>query len=449
MESKNIGLRKVLYLLLAFFVAVMIWFFVDETSDVTVEREITGVEIIYTDEDTVLADRGLMLLEDGTDQTMDVKVSGKRRTVSWMDSDSIRVIVELKNVTSAGKQRVPYQLTVVQKFNNSVQVEERSISMATVNISELYSKQVEVKCELVGNVAEGYNAGQLQISHSEIEIWGQQEVIDQVAYAKVKLDIGSAAGSVSETLAPQYCTADGQVLEDADIRTTVEKIQVTLPVFVTKELRLTMNYIDAPGARFRSMEARLDPETIMVSGPAEVLRDRETIVLGDFDLLSVEPVESTHTYGITVPEGCTNLSGVTRSTLTISYPDKTTAHILTNRIQFENQPEGKNLDVQPEEVTVTIFGSEAEVSAVTSEDVTLVADLSDYGAALGSYTIPATVRIESGGDIGVTGEYEVQVTIREPGDLEEEQPPDEGGEELPAVNPDEGGEMSGEEGREP
>jgi len=49
MENKNIGMRKVLYLLLAFLVAVMIWFFVDETNDVTVERVITDVEIIYTD----------------------------------------------------------------------------------------------------------------------------------------------------------------------------------------------------------------------------------------------------------------------------------------------------------------------------------------------------------------------------------------------------------------
>ena len=79
MENKNIGMRKVLYLLLAFLVAVMIWFFVDETNDVTVERVITGVEIIYTDEDTVLADRGLMLLDDGTDLTMDIRQIGKRR----------------------------------------------------------------------------------------------------------------------------------------------------------------------------------------------------------------------------------------------------------------------------------------------------------------------------------------------------------------------------------
>lgn len=440
MENKNIGMRKVLYLLLAFLVAVMIWFFVDETNDVTVEREITDVEIIYTDEDTVLADRGLMLLEDGTDFTMDVVVRGKRRTVSWMDNESIRVIVELKNVTAAGKQRVPYQLSVVSKFDDLVQVTKKSISMASVNISELYSKQVEVKCELVGNIAEGYNAGQLQMSHSGIEIWGQQDLIDQVAYAKVKLDIGSATGSISETLAVQYYTADGEMLDSAGIRTTVEKIQVTLPVFVTKELRLTMNYIDAPGARVRSMSAKLDPETIMVSGPAEVLRDRETIVLGDFDLLSVGNTESTHTYGITVPEGCTNLSGVTRSTLTISYPDKTSAKVVTNQIRFDNAPEGRNLDIQTPEIVVSVFGTEADVSAVNGENITLVADLSDYGSALGTYAVPAKVEINSSGDVGVTGEYEVQVTIREPGD--EPEPPEEN--QLPAMNPDEGGE-EGEE----
>lgn len=437
MENKSMGTRKVLYLLLAFCVAAILWFFVDTTNDKQVEREITDIPIIYTDEDTVLADRGLMLLEENTDGLMDVTVKGKRWDVSQMDSSSIRVIVELKNVTSPGEQRVPYQLSVVSKFDDLVQVTKKSISMATVNISELYSKQVEVKCELVGNVAEGYNAGQLQMSHSEIEIWGQQALIDQVDYAKVKLDIGSATGSISETLEVQYYTAEGEMLDSAGIRTTVEKIQVSLPVFVTKELRLTMNYIAAPGARFRSMTAVLDPATIMVSGPAEVLRDRESIVLGDFDLLSVGNTESTHTYGITVPEGCTNLSGVTRSTLTISYPDKTTASVVTNHIRFDNAPDGRYLDVQTPQVVVTVFGTEADVSAISGENITLVADLGDYGSALGSYTVPAAVEIDSGGDIGVTGEYEIQVTIRELGD--EPVPPEDGG-QVPVINPEENGE---------
>ena len=80
------------------------------------------------------------------------------------------------------------------------------------------------------------------------------------------------------------------------------------------------------------------------------------------------------------------------------------------------------------------------MSAISGENITLVADLSDYGSALGSYAIPAVVEIDSGGDIGVTGEYEIQVTIRELGD--EPEPPEE---EIPAMNPEEGGEEEGEE----
>ena len=45
---------------------------------------------------------------------------------------------------------------------------------------------------------------------------------------------------------------------------------------------------------------------------------------------------------------------------------------------------------------VTVFGTEADVSAISGENIILVADLSDYSSALGSYAIPAEVEINSG-----------------------------------------------------
>ena len=46
-------------------------------------------------------------------------------------------------------------------------------------------------------------------------------------------------------------------------------------------------------------------------------------------------------------------------------------------------------------------------------------DLSNYAAASGTYTIPVSIKVENAGDIGVTGTYHAQVTIREQA---EEQP---------------------------
>ena len=121
----------------------------------------------------------------------------------------------------------------------------------------------------------------------------------------------------------------------------------------------------------------------------------------------------TYVYPITVPEGCQNLSGVTRATVQLSFKDMTTASVITDRFRYENVPEGKAVDILTEEMTIQIFGTAADVAAVTGGDLTVVADLSDFGSALGTYTVPATIENSSGADIGIIGSYEVQVTIRE------------------------------------
>ena len=241
-------------------------------------------------------------------------------------------------------------------------------------------------------------------------------------YAKVTLDIGSAEASVSESLEVQFYDADNQLLDKSGIRTTVEQIQASLPVYVTKVLRLTVNYIETAGIRARNVLPEIKPSTITVSGPAEVLRDRETIELGDFQLASMLEGVSAHTFGIAVPAGCTNLSGVTTATLRVSFLDMMESRITTGNIRCDNIPEGRTVDILTEQVTVALYGTSTDVGAVTGENIVLVADLADYSAALGGYTLPARVEFGSGGDLGVKGSYQVQVTIRE--DTGEEEEPD-------------------------
>ena len=43
----------------------------------------------------------------------------------------------------------------------------------------------------------------------------------------------------------------------------------------------------------------------------------------------------------------------------------------------------------------------------------MVADLSDYGAASGTYTVPATITVTNGADVGVLGEYQVEARIQQ------------------------------------
>ena len=415
---KNNGKQRALYIGLCVLAAVVVWIFADnygtDGTPITYEKWFRDIPITYTSE-TVLTGRGLMLLEDGTDATVDLRMEGSHWDLALLDSDYIRVTVDLSDVTRTGEQTVSSILVsfTYPYFNGKIIRTQQSPSPITLNVAELYHKTVEVRCEITGNVAEGYSAGELQISPTEIEVRGDQADVDAVSYAKVTLDLGEdATSTVSGELPVQLYDENDQLLESSSLQTTDETIQVTLPVYVTKEMRLTMDFQESAGARSSNVNCEITPSTILVSGPAEVLNSMDSIVLDEFDLASLGDTTN-YSYAIPIPEGCENLSGVTRATVRISFRDMRRATVTATNFQLQNAPEERNVDLLTEQLDVSIFGTSENVEAVDRDHLLVTVDLSNFGSAVGTYTVPAEVRV-LGYDVGVSGgPYQVRVTISE------------------------------------
>lgn len=411
--------QKILYILLALLLAMAIWLFVDlfgnNGGPRLVETEILDVPITYVGESS-LADRGLMMLPEGSTQSIDMTITGSRIRTARLTRDDIRVVVDLSKVESAGTQSVAYRTSfVTNKGFSTNMITEYSISSAVVDITELNHRSVDVVCELVGNLAEGYSAGQPQLSQSTLEIRGQAEDIDPVSYVKVTLDIGeNAMETISQALAFQYYDANGEILSGEGIHPTVQAIQATLPVYVTKELELTVDFQEYPGLRRSNLDRSIQPGTITVSGEAGLLRGINSITLGKLDLMDLYSSNiNHHTFSIIVPEGCENLSGVTRATLAVEFKDLVTQQVTTENFTYTNAPAGKQVTVLTNAVNVTLFGTSGDVEAITGENITVTADLSGYSGASGTYNVPATVQVETGGDVGVSGTYQLQLSIQE------------------------------------
>ena len=428
MPSEKMSNRKILYILLALLVAVAVWLYADmfgnNNGPQQAETTITDVPITYTGEDE-LADRGLMLMEEGTTASVDITLSGARMLIVQPDRDDIKLIADLSSVEKAGIQNIRYEVRFADNRFSTSMIDKPNSFYATVNVTELNSKTVDVICELVGNVAEGYSAGELQLSQKTLELRGQEEDIQDVSYVKVTLDIGEdAMETVSQDLTFQYYDAEDQLLEGTGIHPTESTIQVTMPIYVTKELQLVVDFVESAGARVSNLEYDIFPDTITVSGDAGVLRDIDSITLGQISLLDLLGSGATsHTFSIIIPEGCSNLSGVTRATLKADFKDITRAQVTTGKFTYSNLPSGKTVDILTQELTVSIFGTSADVAAVTGEDITVVADLSNYAIASGTYTVPAKIQVGGGGDIGVSGTYHVQITIQEETASDEPDPP--------------------------
>lgn len=403
--------KRILTMVLSLLIGIGIWIYVDNVQGYQVYSRSYELPIDYVGQDTTLADRGLMLLDD-SDTAITLKFEGTRKLIAQLDPNKIRIQVDLSAVTSTGTQSLKYNIVYPStKFSKGINVASASAFTASVDVGELYSKNVEIRCDITGKVADGYQAGKIQYLPETLEVRGQESDVDKISYAKVSLDIDNATESVSKLLDYQFYDADGNLIEDtANIHPVASQIQVTLPVNMVKEIPLKMDFIEAPGASLSNVEYTISPATITVSGDAALMKSLSSIVLDDFNLADLSS-NTKYNYSIKVPDGCQNLSGVTRATLKIAFKDINSTVLTATNFQCVNVPDGRTVTVLTTELPVTIRGTAEDVAAVTPDDLTVVADLQDVSSASGTYTVSADVQVATGGNIGVIGTYQITVTI--------------------------------------
>ena len=403
--------RNSFYLVISILVALGIWVYVDITQDITASKEISNIPVEFQGEDTTLAERGLMLLPD-SETTIDLKLEGAKSILAQLDTAKLRVQADLSAVTETGIQTVPCRVIYPEyKFSSRLTATTPTNSFnITIDVGELYSREVEIHCDIQGTVAEGYIAGEPQFTPEKLELRGPQEEVDAVSYAKVSLNIEDATETVDQALPYVLYNEAGEPISGGDIHAVQDEIRVVLPVDVVKELPLEIDFQEFPGLSKNNVSYRIEPASIVASGVASLLNDVDRLVLDSFDLSQLGGNEVYH-YVIQLPEGCTNLSGVTRATLTISFIDLVQDTRTATEFQAENVPEGKSVTILTDELTVRIQGTAADVAAVHDRDITVRADLQEVSAASGTYTVPAEILISTGGDVGVVGTYQVTVIL--------------------------------------
>ncbi len=420
MKNNQIDKKKALHILLSILVAVVIWVYVDSSGNGGAGYEttisVTDIPVEFYGADTILADRGLMLLDD-TEQTVSVELSGTKSALMKLDVSALRARADVSDITATGTQNLSYTILYPINFNKntvSSQPKKPSTYTVSVDVGELYRKSVEIRCEIQGAVADGYIAGEAICQPETLELRGQQTEVEKVRYAKVVLEIDDLQETITRTLSYRLYDKDDREVDSTNIHPVTSQIQVVLPVNVIKELPLEVNFVESPGSRVRNLDYSIQPASVMVSGDATVLKDVDKITLEDaFSLASLDAGDSyaTYNYQIILPDGCENLSGVTRATLKVRFKNLTTDTVDTSRIEYENAPEGKHVTVLTSDLNVTIRGTGEDVSAVTPENVVILADLRTISSASGNYTVPVDVRINTGGDVGVVGEYQIKIAV--------------------------------------
>ena len=409
MKSKR---RKIFYVALSILIAATIWFYVNNKESVTVY--VHDVPIEFLNEDTSLADKGLMRISGDEDITVDLKLQMPRNVVYDFDTSELRLVSDLSTITYAGKQSVSYTILYPSKVSsNSVKVESPTIRTVQVEIGELNPDwrllNALFRCLYADHPLRDDIAGTVEMLPETLEVRGQQADIMQISYAQVTLDIENASSTVVELLDYELYDFNDQLIESKNIHPMSENVQVTMPVLKVKDVPLTVNFIESAGSRLGNYTYTLSHSSITLSGDATQMAGISEISLGTLALEDVQGSE-TLTYDILIPDGVNNLSGITSVTLTISSGDISTKEVEATHFSYENFSGDHTVTVVTSTLPVTLRGPASDLEAIYGSEVHVIADLSDIAADSGSYTVPARIEV-SGYDVGAVGTYEVTVHI--------------------------------------
>lgn len=412
MKKKTRKPNKPLYIIFSVLIATALWFYVRSVDDSDYTRTISNIPVTFVGED-ILHGNGLMVAM-GTQETVDLTVQGRQSVVSQLRRDNVTVQVDLSRIPAEGEHQRAYDIIWPSSVStSSFDLVDRDPFYVPVTVVKRSTRQVEVKGVINGDVADGFQAGEVVFQPAAIEVSGSGADVAQVAYAQVTLNLDGQRETIRADMPYVLVGQDGEVIESDTIQTSPELVNVTLPVAMTKEVPLTVEFLaggGVSGATDAHLNYSITPKSVVLSGSEADLAAYNAIDLGVVDLSKVIRTE-TFTLPILIGPEVENLSGVQEATVNVSIRGLEVRDFVTENIELI-APEDVDAVVVTKSLSVQVRGTKAALDQVLPQAIKVQVDLTDLSSVPeGQSQVPAKVTLRGTTDAGVVGEYKVSVAI--------------------------------------
>lgn len=403
--------------LLSLIIAFGLWLYVVTVVSPEQERSYRNVQVVLEGE-SALRERNLMIVSD-TDFDVRVDLKGSRQDLNNLNSSNLTLTADLSGIYDPGEYDLGYSVGFPGNIPaGAVTVMSKDPSTVQVTIAKRITQTIPVEVNIIGNAADGFFADKPQVvlEHQEVIITGPEEIVKQIDHAYIEVDCTDRTETLSESYRFKLRDAGGNPVDAAMITTNVEQIRIQVPVYMTKQVPLAITVNDGGGATEETSLILIDPVYIDVAGSEAALAQLEQIVLGTINLGEIaEPVEKIYT--IPMPEGVTNLSGITEAAVTISFPQLAKKEFQVTTIKTKNVPEGMTADVMTKQLTVVLRGPADLIAKLTADQILVTIDLTgveNTAAVEANITFP-----EEFAGVGAVGKYSVNVKVTDKANTEE------------------------------
>lgn len=397
------------FVLLSILLAIVFWFYVRATVDPDGTTSIHNVRVETTGAN-VLTSQGLTI-SSISPQTVELRVEGPTsvRTRLLQHRSSLYMLADVSRCAE-GENVVRCKPILPENYNwDELSLTDQEPASLTVTVEKLYSQSFDVHFQLSGKVAKSYQMGTPAVEPGQVIVSGPVEQVEQVEQVAAILKTEELKERFAGDLPLVPLDKQGKPLTDLEITLSAETAYVVVPVVVSKTVELTVDVVAGGGAAAEDAKVDIEPKTIVVSGSEADLEGLEKIFLGKIDLSDVVGT-NTFPFAITLDPRLENVSGIGTAQVTVTVEGLSTQIFAVTNIGTTAPPNGFDVSVVTQSVTVTVRGREEDLANIDASQLQIVADLSEVNA-LGSRRVPAKVYLNGTSTVGVVGDYTVVVDV--------------------------------------
>ena len=404
--------NKVISALISVAIAFCMWLYVITVDSPDYQDTIYDIPLTMVNE-TALRNRNLVVTGISAD-SVDITFSGNRSDVLKLNKSNITLKVDLAKIYDPGVHTVEWTIALPGDVpSNAFTQENRNPDKVTLTVEDWVRKEIPVRVLFTGSVPMGIFADTENVVKDVATIWvsGASSVIEPVAEALITIDLSEHRDSISEYYRYTLVNENEEPVDAANIEVNVEEVRVDMTIQTVKDVNLVINVVDGGGATAQTTVLNYEPRTIKVAGSETVLAELDEITLGTIYL--ADELETREIiFAIPEIDGVTNLSGLTEVKAYINFDSLAMKDVELENLTAINIPEGMEVEIITQKLTVQIRGPYGEVMRLTPED--LRAEVDFTGAQIGSSTFKVIITFgDTFQTLGVVGTCSASATVTE------------------------------------
>lgn len=382
--TQNIGLK-----LIAFVVAVIMWFVVVNATDPAGTTRYSNVQVTLLNEDIISSAGKVLQIVDGSNVLSSVVVKAPRSVIRELGTTNsyLMVTADLRNLSSDGT-RVPI-IANTTKYSDKVESIHLSEEYVYVDIEDRKTIQLPVKATTSGELESGYVLGKITQATNQVRVSGPESVINKIKTASVDVQVTGFTEKISTSADIVLYDENGDVIKNDHLNMNVSSVKVDVDILATKKIPVTYSVSGTPAEGYEltgMLEA--DTEEIAIAGTPEVLAR-----INSLDI----PGEALNVNGLTsslhavinlmnyLPEGISfvdsSFYGKVNAVVYIEGYEEETYSVYLRNIEVINVPDGfsdTEWSLKKDYIEFTLVGLAQNLEKVQLSELNFTVDFSDY-----------------------------------------------------------------------